>query len=74
MNRELKRMRNNAEIIERRIEKTKALVEEEPNSVVDWKAILKAEQNLLSAIHDCICDLVIEDTKKTKFWKKLFRK
>lgn len=73
MNRELKRMRNNAEIIESRIEETRDLIKEEPNSVVNWEAILDAEKNLLNAIHDVICDLVIEDAK-TPFWKKLFRK
>lgn len=73
MNRELKAMRNNAETIERSIERTRIFAKENPKSVIDFEAILKAQYNLLNSIHDVICDLVIEDIK-SPFWKKLFRK
>jgi hypothetical protein len=72
MNRELKMMRNNAEITMNSIEKTRAMAKKNPESPVDYEAILKAEHNLLDAIHERICDIVINESKP--LWKKLFRK
>jgi hypothetical protein len=73
MNRELKSMLNFAEIMMNEIEKTQAIAEKEPESVVDWEKILKAQHELLDAIHERICDIVITNYK-LPFWKKLFRK
>lgn len=73
INRELKKMRKNAEIVEHGIEKTRSYIKEDPHSKVDWEKILKAQCNLLDAIHEYICDLVIEKENRP-FWKKLFRK
>jgi hypothetical protein len=73
MNHELKRMLSNAEIVMNGIEVMRALAEKYPESPVDYEAIIKAQNNLLDAIHERICDIVTQDAKRP-FWKKLFRK
>jgi hypothetical protein len=73
MNKELKKMRNFAEVIENQIETTKYLAKKNPESPVDYDAILKAQYNCLSAIHERICFIVIKKSK-FPFWMRLFMK
>lgn len=73
LNRELKTMRKRAEIVEKAIEDNRAFAKKHPESVVDWAKINESMEVLLDAIHEYICDLVIEKENRP-FWKKLLRK
>lgn len=74
MKKNLETMRNNAAVVENQIIRTRIMAKKDPNSPVDYEAILKSQYALLDAIHDNICDIIIEEDNKITFWKKLFRK